>query len=74
MIETLFGYTPERNKNNRKTESSSSLEAFPQYIQIIDSRKAQNLSILIRALNVTTKEVCDALREGNFFRERYAFL
>lgn len=66
MIETLFGYaTPERNKKEAKKESSSQ-DPSTQYIQIIDSKKAQNLSILLRALNVTTEEVCDALQEGKF--------
>ena len=36
----------------------------PQYIQIIDAKKSQNLAILLKALNVTTEEVCDALKEG----------
>ncbi|PSS06167.1 Formin-like protein [Actinidia chinensis var. chinensis] len=65
MIETLFGYAPpEKNKKESKKESSSQ-DPPTQYIQIIDSKKAQNLSILLRALNVTTEEVCDALQEGN---------
>uniref|UniRef100_A0A5B6YZ69 Formin-like protein n=1 Tax=Davidia involucrata TaxID=16924 RepID=A0A5B6YZ69_DAVIN len=65
MIETLFGYAPaEKNKNEAKKEYSSQYPST-QYIQIIDSKKAQNLSILLRALNVTTEEVCDALQEGN---------
>ncbi|KAF8410938.1 hypothetical protein HHK36_003475 [Tetracentron sinense] len=65
MIETLFGYNhADKNKNERKKESSSQ-DPSPQYIQIIDSKKSQNLSILLRALNVTTEEVCDALQEGN---------
>ncbi|KAL3754526.1 hypothetical protein ACJRO7_001722 [Eucalyptus globulus] len=63
MMESLFGYsTVDKNKTDRKKEPLS-LET-PQYIQIIDTKKAQNLSILLRALNVTTEEVCDALREG----------
>lgn len=67
MIETLFGYnTVDKNKNERKKESSSQ-DPSPQYIQIIDSKKAQNLSILLRALNVSTEEICDALNEGNLF-------
>lgn len=67
MIESLFGYNNAgKNKNERKKESSS-LEPAVQYIQIIDPKKAQNLAILIRALNVTTEEVIDALREGDFF-------
>ncbi|KAK3028431.1 hypothetical protein RJ639_039023, partial [Escallonia herrerae] len=64
LIETLFGYTADKNKNDHRKDTSSS-DSPPQYIQIIDSRKAQNLSILLRALNVTTEEVRDALKEGN---------
>lgn len=65
MIESLFGYTNvDKNKVERKKEPTS-FEALPQFVQIIDAKKAQNLSILLRALNVTTEEVCDALREGN---------
>ena len=64
MIETLFGYAPDKNKNERKKESSSH-DPTPQFIQILDPKKAQNLSILLRALNVLIEEVCDALREGD---------
>ncbi|KAL5573218.1 hypothetical protein UlMin_022815 [Ulmus minor] len=65
MIESLFGYnTVDKNKNERKKDPSS-LEPSIQYIQIIDKKKAQNLAILLKALNVTTEEVVDALREGN---------
>ncbi|KAL3508550.1 hypothetical protein ACH5RR_027951 [Cinchona calisaya] len=64
MIESLFGYAPtERNKNQPK--QSASQDPTNQYIQIIDPKKSQNLSILLKALNVTTEEVCDALQEGN---------
>ncbi|RAL45349.1 hypothetical protein DM860_013745 [Cuscuta australis] len=63
MIETLFGYAAQdKNKNGTKKDPS---DASTQYIQIIDHKKAQNLSILLKALNVTTEEVCDALKEGN---------
>ncbi|XP_062106178.1 formin-like protein 3 isoform X2 [Humulus lupulus] len=64
MIETLFGYNNDKNRNERKKESSNG-EAPVQYIQIIETKKAQNLAILLRALNVTTEEVIDALQEGN---------
>uniref|UniRef100_A0A9I9DJ36 FH2 domain-containing protein n=1 Tax=Cucumis melo TaxID=3656 RepID=A0A9I9DJ36_CUCME len=63
MMESLFGYTAaETNKGDRKKDSVS--DPSLQYIQIIDAKKAQNLSILLRALNVTTAEVLDALEEG----------
>ncbi|WRX29309.1 Formin [Theobroma cacao] len=65
MIETLFGYASvDKNKNDKKKEPSTQ-DPVAQYIQILDPKKAQNLAILLRALNVTTEEVCDALREGN---------
>ncbi|KAL2938062.1 Formin-like protein 5 [Bienertia sinuspersici] len=64
MIESLFGYNPDDKRNaNRKNRSNDAGQ--PQYIQIIDAKKAQNLSILLKALNVTTEEVRDALLEGN---------
>uniref|UniRef100_A0A803MGY8 Formin-like protein n=1 Tax=Chenopodium quinoa TaxID=63459 RepID=A0A803MGY8_CHEQI len=64
MIESLFGFAASENKNNKKKVSSSG-DPPSQFIQLIDQKKAQNLSILLRALNVTTEEVRDALLEGN---------
>nr|GMC72875.1 formin-like protein 3 [Ipomoea batatas] len=61
LMESLFGYSPAETKNDRKKEPKAS----SQFIQIIDAKKAQNLAILLKALNVTTEEVCDALKEGN---------
>ncbi|KAL1562921.1 formin-like protein 5 [Salvia divinorum] len=63
MIETLFGYAPD-SKNKLPTKKDAAQEA-PKFIQIIDAKKAQNLSIMLKALSVTTDEVCDALEEGN---------
>ncbi|KAH1063327.1 hypothetical protein J1N35_028314 [Gossypium stocksii] len=64
LIETLFGASVQKNKKTGKKEPSAQ-DQGPQYVQLIEPKKAQNLAILLRALNVTTKEVCDALREGN---------
>ena len=62
-MESLFGYNPDGKKpgdcRGRSTDVSQ-----PQYIKIIDPKKAQNLSILLKALNVCTEEVRDALLEG----------
>lgn len=64
MMESLFGYTTaEKSKNERRKDSS--FDSPQHYIQIIDAKKSQNLAILLKALNVTTEEVCDALKEGN---------
>ncbi|CAN1124076.1 Formin-like protein 3 [Linum perenne] len=63
MIESLFGYTAaNKNKSERRKDLAGNAV---KYIHIIDPRKAQNLSILLRALNVTTEEVLDALREAS---------
>ncbi|KAF5183352.1 Formin-like protein [Thalictrum thalictroides] len=64
MIENLFGHHA-ANKNKNENKKGLSEQPSPQYIYIIDSRKAQNILILLRALNVTTEEVHDALHEGN---------
>ncbi|KAM7267585.1 hypothetical protein ACFE04_009751 [Oxalis oulophora] len=64
MIETLFGCAPV-DKHKTEHRRSASQDSAPQFIQIIDPKKSQNLSILLRALNITTEEVCDALLEGN---------
>lgn len=63
MMESLFGYASGQNKSNRG-KSSSNLNSQPKLIQIIDPKKAQNLAITLKALNVTTKKVCTALKEG----------
>lgn len=66
MIESLFGAPAGKNKKETRTDASP--QGPPtQYVQIIDPKKAQNLSILLKALNVTTEEVCDAIQEGKFF-------
>ncbi|KAL3636813.1 Formin-like protein 5 [Castilleja foliolosa] len=64
MIESLFGCPLAGKKNGEKKEAAA--HAPPaQFVQIIDARKSQNLSILIKALNITTQEISDALKEGN---------
>lgn len=63
MIESLFGYNAvDKSKSDSQKNSS---EPSIQYIQIIDPRKAQNLSILLRALDVSTEEVVNALQNGD---------
>ncbi|KAF7805301.1 formin-like protein 2 [Senna tora] len=38
----------------------------PTSFQVLDPKKSHNIAILLRALNVTVNEVCDALTEGNW--------
>lgn len=65
MMEDLFGYNKVENEKNDENTKKKPARAAPKYIQIIDTKKAQNLSIMLKALNVTTEEVCDAIQEGN---------
>ncbi|KAI3806204.1 hypothetical protein L1987_22101 [Smallanthus sonchifolius] len=58
MIETLFIVKPPNPSNSN--EKSPNHEN-----RVLDPKKSQNISIALRALNVTTEEVCDALLEGN---------
>jgi hypothetical protein len=64
MIETLFVVkTPTSNPND--TTRRSVLPSPGQENKVLDPKKSQNISILLRAINVTIEEVCEALLEGN---------
>ncbi|KAK4338650.1 hypothetical protein RND71_043137 [Anisodus tanguticus] len=64
MIETLFVVkTPTLNTN--ETARRPVLPSPSQENSVLDPKKSQNIAILLRALNVTTEEVCEALLEGN---------
>jgi hypothetical protein len=71
MIESLFMV------NNSNSNGSSALAPkdnarsqiihtapMPPENRVLDPKKSQNIAILLRALNVTIDEVCEALREG----------
>lgn len=64
MIETLFGYAATGKTNSGPKKESA--PPPPRFIQLIDPKKSQNLSIILKALNVTANEVCEAIEEGDF--------
>lgn len=64
MIETLFVAKTPDPKPNQITPRSV-LPSPNQENRVLDPKKAQNIAILLRALNVTIEEVCEALLEGN---------
>ncbi|XP_051124771.1 formin-like protein 3 [Andrographis paniculata] len=66
-IENLFGCEPSgKNKVDVQKQSSSSCQMLaPQHIQLIDSKKSQNLLIMLRALNVAAEDIFAAIEEGN---------
>ncbi|XP_013632407.1 PREDICTED: formin-like protein 2 [Brassica oleracea var. oleracea] len=61
MIETLF----RANDPTSRTKESVTTDVVHSKSQFLDPRKSHNIAILLRALNVTADEVCEALVEGN---------
>ncbi|GAA0174987.1 hypothetical protein LIER_28255 [Lithospermum erythrorhizon] len=64
MIETLF-MVNSSNVNLKDRNRKPVAQVQNQDNQALDPKKSQNIAILLKALNVTTKEVCEALLEGN---------
>ncbi|KVH95958.1 Actin-binding FH2 [Cynara cardunculus var. scolymus] len=60
------------NAVQNRSMIDSNLQAQPKLIQILDAKKAQNLAILLKALNVTTEEVCDAVKKGDLLYHKNA--
>uniref|UniRef100_A0A1J3CNI2 Formin-like protein n=1 Tax=Noccaea caerulescens TaxID=107243 RepID=A0A1J3CNI2_NOCCA len=66
MIETLFvAKSLDSKPNQSQTTPRCVLPSPKQENRVLDPKKAQNIAILLRALNVTIEEVCEALLEGN---------
>ncbi|KAL2485340.1 Formin-like protein [Abeliophyllum distichum] len=64
MIETLFVV----NSSNMNAKDGAKRMILPEVNQenrVLDPKKSQNIAILLRALNVTLEEVCEALVEGS---------
>ncbi|XP_042030056.1 formin-like protein 1, partial [Salvia splendens] len=63
MIETLF--MANSNGNGKDGVRRQLVGEASQENLVLDPKKSQNIAILLRALNVTVDEVCEALVEGN---------
>ncbi|XP_059300743.1 formin-like protein 1 [Lycium ferocissimum] len=64
MIETLF-VAKTTTLSTNETARRAVLPSPREENRVLDPKKSQNIAILLRALNVTTEEVCEALLEGN---------
>ncbi|PHT52671.1 Formin-like protein 1 [Capsicum baccatum] len=64
MIETLFTVNCS-NLNSKDGITRLIQPVLNQENRVLDPKKSQNIAILLRALNVTIEEVCEALLEGN---------
>lgn len=62
-MESLFGFNSAISapKEGRKLV----IPSLDQENRVLDPKKSQNIAILLRALNVTREEVCEALLDGN---------
>ena len=66
-METLFVVNkPTPTVTPNETTWRPVLPSSGQENRVLDPKKSQNVAILLRALNVTIEEVCEALLEGNF--------
>ncbi|PWA51142.1 formin, FH2 domain-containing protein [Artemisia annua] len=63
MMVGLFGYVAAQNKKER-AKIDVNLQSPTKFVQLIEVKKSQNLAILLKALNVTTEQVCDAVKKG----------
>ncbi|KAL5653306.1 hypothetical protein ACJX0J_038764, partial [Zea mays] len=65
MIEALFMNNSTPSALPRDAGRKTTVPPFRQEERVLDPKKAQNIAILLRALNVTRDEVSDALLDGN---------
>ncbi|KAL4378394.1 hypothetical protein GQ457_02G036300 [Hibiscus cannabinus] len=61
MIESLFGYNVH---NPTKNDEAKSKTPSPSK-HVLEPKRLQNITILLKALNVTAEQVCNALMKGN---------
>ncbi|XP_058108007.1 formin-like protein 11 isoform X2 [Magnolia sinica] len=64
MIESLFGYNLQ---NSMKNEEAKSKSPSPSK-HVLDPKRLQNITILSKALNATSEQVCHALMQGDGLR------
>lgn len=64
MIETLFKANGP-NMGGKDGARRSIMPFLNEETRVLDPKKSQNIAILLRALNVTEGEVCEALLEGH---------
>ncbi|KAL6506301.1 hypothetical protein OROGR_024482 [Orobanche gracilis] len=65
MIETLFVANTKPTPKEATRWQILPLPGQDNGNRVLDPKKAQNIAILLRALNVTIEEVCEGLLEGN---------
>ncbi|KAL3654144.1 hypothetical protein CASFOL_003825 [Castilleja foliolosa] len=66
LMEALFGYVATNRKSPQIDNRSSGPQSPkpPSQIFILDTRKSQNIAIVLKSLGITRKEIIDALIDG----------
>ncbi|OEL30832.1 Formin-like protein 18 [Dichanthelium oligosanthes] len=64
MIESLFGCHSTDKKGGDGKKDLAAKDA-PQFVRILDAKKAQNLAISLKALSVSAEDVRNAVMEGH---------
>ncbi|XP_008801139.3 formin-like protein 2 isoform X1 [Phoenix dactylifera] len=60
MIESLFGYNVQSCAKNEEAKSKTSSPSK----HVMEHKRLQNITILMKAVNATVEQVCDALIQG----------
>uniref|UniRef100_K3YCF1 Formin-like protein n=1 Tax=Setaria italica TaxID=4555 RepID=K3YCF1_SETIT len=64
MIESLFGcHSTDKKTGDGKKDLAA--KDVPQFVRILDAKKAQNLAISLKALSVSAEDVRSAVMEGH---------
>ncbi|PPD90092.1 hypothetical protein GOBAR_DD12977 [Gossypium barbadense] len=61
MMESLFGYNIQNPMKNDETKSKTPSPSK----HVLEPKRLQNITILLKALNVTAEQACNALMKGN---------
>uniref|UniRef100_A0A7N0UK80 Formin-like protein n=1 Tax=Kalanchoe fedtschenkoi TaxID=63787 RepID=A0A7N0UK80_KALFE len=64
MMEALFGYVATNRKSPQRNPNQASSAAAAAQLFILDSRKSQNIAIVLKSLAVSQQELIDGLAEG----------
>ncbi|KAL5213749.1 hypothetical protein ABZP36_002901 [Zizania latifolia] len=65
MIESLFGCNATDKKGSSDAKKEVTAKDAPQFVRILDAKKAQNLAISLKALSVSAEQVRAAVLEGH---------
>ncbi|PON46551.1 Formin, FH2 domain containing protein [Parasponia andersonii] len=65
LMEALFGYVATNRKSPKGNDTPKALNAPPAQIFILDTRKSQNIAIILKSLYISRKEIIDALMDGH---------